>query len=109
MEYCDLYRALLKGRELTEKTFMIWLWKSIYQGMVIMALTFKFFGNTFLDLVTITFSALILIEILNVFSELHRIRLITVIAQAGTLLVYVLSITFLKEYINVARIDMEFI
>ena len=30
LEYCDLYRALLKGRELTEKTFMMWLWKSIY-------------------------------------------------------------------------------
>ena len=34
MEYPDLYRALLKGRELTEKTFLIWLWKSIYQGII---------------------------------------------------------------------------
>ena len=30
MQYPDLYRALLKGRELTLKTFLIWLWKSIY-------------------------------------------------------------------------------
>lgn len=30
LEYTELYKALLKGRELTVKTFMIWLWKSIY-------------------------------------------------------------------------------
>ena len=30
LEYADLYKVLLKGRELTDKTFFIWLWKSIY-------------------------------------------------------------------------------
>ena len=45
-----------------------------------MALTFYFFGDTFLDLVTITFSSLILIEMLNVYSELNRIRLGTLLA-----------------------------
>jgi hypothetical protein len=45
-----------------------------------MALTFWFFSDQFLDLVTITFSALILIELLNVVSELHKIRFITCLA-----------------------------
>lgn len=30
LEFAELYRSLLKGRELTWKTFMLWLWKSIY-------------------------------------------------------------------------------
>ena len=30
MEYTELYKPLQKGRELTEKTFYIWFWKSIY-------------------------------------------------------------------------------
>jgi phospholipid-translocating ATPase len=32
LEFAELYKSLLKGRELTWKTFLIWLWKSIYQG-----------------------------------------------------------------------------
>ncbi len=30
MEYPELYKTLLKGRYLTWKTFLLWLWKSIY-------------------------------------------------------------------------------
>jgi phospholipid-translocating ATPase len=30
LEFAELYKSLLKGRELTWKTFLIWLWKSIY-------------------------------------------------------------------------------
>jgi len=30
MEFAILYTSLLKGRDLTLKTFLIWLWKSIY-------------------------------------------------------------------------------
>jgi phospholipid-translocating ATPase len=30
LEFPQLYQSLLKGRELTTKTFLIWLWKSIY-------------------------------------------------------------------------------
>jgi len=32
MEYTELYKPLLKGRELTEKTFLMWFWRSMYQG-----------------------------------------------------------------------------
>jgi len=31
LDYPDLYKSLQKGRELNLKTFLSWLWKSIYQ------------------------------------------------------------------------------
>ena len=57
-----------------------------------MILTFTFFGDTFLDLVTITYSALILILVLNVFSELHKIKLTTLAAMISTLAIYLFGL-----------------
>jgi len=70
LEFAELYKSLQSGREVTTKTFLIWLWKSIYQGSVIMTFSFLFFQNGFLHLVTVTFTSLILIELLNVLTEL---------------------------------------
>ena len=70
LEFAELYKSLQSGREVTTKTFLIWIWKSIYQGSVIMTFSFLFFQNGFLQLVTVTFTSLILIELLNVLTEL---------------------------------------
>ena len=82
LNYPDLYKSLQKGRELNLKTFLGWLWKSIYQvksswfvllkfsqGAMIMILSTLLFDNSFLNIVTITFTALIVAELLNVSSE----------------------------------------
>ena len=45
-----------------------------------MSLAFLFFHNSFINLVTVTFTSLILIELLNVYSELHQLRIITVLS-----------------------------
>jgi phospholipid-translocating ATPase len=42
-QFPQLYQSLQKGRELNLKTFLIWVWKSIYQGAIIMLLTFWLF------------------------------------------------------------------
>jgi phospholipid-translocating ATPase len=59
-----------------------------------MSLAFTMFQSTFIDLVTVTFSSLILAELLNVYSELHRVRLVTILAQLLTFLVYGGSMIF---------------
>ena len=74
LKFPPLYKSLQKGRELNAKTFMIWLWKSIYQGFVIMVLATTAFDNPFLNLVTITYSALLVIEFLNVISAVSEIN-----------------------------------
>jgi len=47
---------------------------------MIMTLSLYLFDLSFLYIVTITFSALILTEFLNIFSELHRIHLYMIIS-----------------------------
>jgi len=103
--YPPLYKTLQKGRDLSIKTFLIWIWKSIYQGGVIILLTIALFKDSFLNIVTITFTALIIAELLNVHSETHNKRNITLyLCQAGTLATYALSVVFMKSYIDVASI-----
>jgi hypothetical protein len=36
-KYPELYKELQKGRELNLKTFLIWVFKSIYQGFIILS------------------------------------------------------------------------
>jgi hypothetical protein len=45
-----------------------------------MAMSFLCFDNTFLSLVTVTFTALIIIELLNVLTELKQFKCITLIS-----------------------------
>lgn len=79
MKFPPLYKTLQLGRSLSTKTFLIWVWKSIFQvpffffnifqGCVIMLSTLFFFKESFSNIVTITFTALVITELLNVYSE----------------------------------------
>jgi phospholipid-translocating ATPase len=75
MQFPPLYKTLQKGRSLSFKTFCVWIWKSIYQGATIMLFAVLFFNNSFTNIVTITFSSLILIELLNVYTEVMKIKI----------------------------------
>lgn len=59
--YPNLYISLRKSRELNTKTFLIWLWMSIYQGLVIMVLAINLFEQSFVRIVTITFTSLVIL------------------------------------------------
>lgn len=76
MKFPPLYKTLQKGRSLNTKTFLVWVWKSIFQGCVIMLSTLYFFQESFTNIVTITYTSLIITELLNVYSEvsLHTIN-----------------------------------
>lgn len=68
LSYPPLYKTLQKGRSMNIKTFCIWLWKSIYQGTCILMMGLFMFRDSFANIVMITFTSLILIEILNVYT-----------------------------------------
>ena len=57
------------------------------------------FENSFTNIMTITFSALIVIEMLNIVSEVHVIKWPMVVSIALTLIVYFMTIIFLRSYI----------
>ena len=91
-----LYKTIQKGRSLNTKTFLIWTWKSIYQAAIIMFVAVTQFDQSFVNIVTITFSCLICIEMLNVLSEVTKVHKLMVFSILLTLAMYVGSIALFR-------------
>lgn len=87
------------------KTFFIWLWISIYQGVLIMTLSLNLFEQSFVRIVTITFTALIISELLNVAMTIHQINRYIVGSQILTLIIYGISLLFMRNYLDTSKID----
>jgi len=110
LKYPPLYKTLQKGRELNLKTFLIWVWKSMYQGAIIMLLSIYLFQKDALyNIVTITFTSLIISEMLNITTELNRVHWVTVLSITCSIAAYMFTITLLKQEINASSIDLEFL
>jgi phospholipid-translocating ATPase len=71
--------------------------------------TIMFFNEPFTNIVTITFSSLIITELLNVYSSVHRLNWKMIVASVITLFLYILSIGLLPEYFQTSYITWEFI
>ncbi|PCH43232.1 phospholipid-translocating P-type ATPase [Wolfiporia cocos MD-104 SS10] len=100
--YPELYKELVKGRILSFKTFFMWLMISIYQGAAIMIMSLVLFENEFLNIVSISFTALILNELIMVALEITTWHIYMVISEVATLFFYVISIAFLPEYFDLS-------
>jgi len=100
--YPELYKDLTKGRVLSYKTFFTWLEISLYQGSAIMIMSLILFENEFLNIVSISFTALILNELIMVALEITTWHVYMVIAEIVTLLLYAGSIVFLTEYFDLS-------
>uniref|UniRef100_A0A8C5CGW2 Phospholipid-transporting ATPase n=1 Tax=Gadus morhua TaxID=8049 RepID=A0A8C5CGW2_GADMO len=98
--YPELYKDLTKGRSLSFKTFLIWVFISIYQGGVLMYGALVLFESEFLHVVAISFTALILTELLMVALTVRTWHWLMVLAQGLSLLFYVCSLFFLNEYFD---------
>ena len=102
--YPELYKELQKGRRLCTRTFLEWTLKSIYQGGTIMLLSIYLFDNSFLRITSITFTSLILTELLMVALEVQTWQCLMVAAQLLSLLFYVVSFFLLPTYFDVGFI-----
>jgi phospholipid-translocating ATPase len=94
LKFPILYQTLQAGRSLNIKTFLIWVWKSIYQASIIMFLAVILFNDSFVIIMSITFTTLIFAELLNVVQEVTVIRKKMVISILISLGVYMGSIYF---------------
>ena len=61
------------------------------------------------NIITITFSALIVCEILNVFSEVYKVNYKMILSSILTFLVYFASIGLLRSTFNTSYITWEFV
>ncbi|SCV99908.1 LAFE_0B05182g1_1 [Lachancea fermentati] len=101
--YPELYKELTEGKSLSYKTFFVWVVLSLFQGCVIQGFSQGFTSLEEIDfqrLVALSFTALIINELIMVALEVSTWNKIMVIAEITTFLVYVISVPFLGEYFD---------
>ncbi|KNE67897.1 phospholipid-translocating P-type ATPase, flippase [Allomyces macrogynus ATCC 38327] len=99
----ELYRDLVKGRALSYRTFFAWLLVSVYQGGAIMMLALLLFDRDLVHMVAISFTALIVNELVMVMVEIVTWHRYMAYALIATVAVYVASMAILPEF------DMSFV
>ncbi|KAH3760350.1 aminophospholipid-transporting P-type ATPase [Pelomyxa schiedti] len=104
LTFVELYHILQKGRILSLKTFTEWLLISLFQGGMIMIVSMLLFESNFLNISGITFTVLILTELLNIAFEIRTWNLLIVIGELLTLVVYIGSIFVLPNYFDIGFI-----
>lgn len=103
--YPELYKELKSGRSLSYRSFFIWVLVSVYQGAVIQGL-----AQILLDtisgerLISVSFTALIITELLMVAIAITTWHPVMIICIVGTALVYAASVPFLGDYFDLAYI-----
>ena len=102
LKFPNLYKILLKGREQNFKNFLWWLFKAISQASIIMiGSLFVFKEKLFLKIVTVSFTALVYLEILNVYMEINRLHWFMIFSLLATCAVYTCTLMFLSEYLDI--------
>lgn len=80
------------------KTFLLWVLISIYQGAAIIYGALILFEQDFNHIVAITFTALILTELLMVGLTVRSWHILMVIAMLMSLICYIASLVILRDY-----------
>ncbi|KAI5798151.1 phospholipid-translocating P-type ATPase [Pyronema domesticum] len=97
--YPELYKELTSGASLSYRTFFIWVLISIYQGSIIQGLSQLLIGlEHFKRMVTVSFTVLVLNELIMVAMEVTTWHMWMVIAEICTLVFFVASVPFLGDY-----------
>ncbi|KAK6186527.1 hypothetical protein SNE40_008550 [Patella caerulea] len=100
MTYPELYKELTKGRSLSFKTFFLWVLISIYQGGIIMYGALLLFEEDFVHVVSITFTSLILTELLMVALTIRTWHYLMIVAEIFSLGIYIASLAVLRDYFD---------
>lgn len=105
MNYPVLYIVCQNGRQLNSQAFMVMLWKSIYQALVIFIFSISAFNSIFLDIVTVSYSTLVFVELLNIFLMVPRPNYAIWITILASFLFYLVSVFALRSYLGLMYID----
>lgn len=100
LTYPELYKELSKGRSLSFKTFFMWVLISIYQGGIIMYGALLLFEDEFIHIVSISFTSLILTELLMVALTIRTWHWLMIAAEMLSLGIYVASLFALNEFFD---------
>ncbi|GAB1314909.1 Putative aminophospholipid-translocase [Madurella fahalii] len=96
--YPELYKELTSGRSLSYRTFFVWVFVSIYQGCLIQGLSQVLTEVDGPRMVAVSYTVLVLNELLMVAIEITTWHWVMVVSIMGTFLMFVGSIPFLGRY-----------
>ena len=102
--YPELYKELTSGRSLSYRTFFVWVLVSVYQGSIIQGLAQVLTEVDGPRMVAVSYTVLVLNELLMVAMEITTWHLVMVLSIVGTFLAYVGSVPFLADYF-----DLDFV
>ncbi|EDU46363.1 MgtA Cation transport ATPase [Pyrenophora tritici-repentis] len=110
--YPELYAELKTGKSLSYKSFFIWVAVSIYQGSIIQGLSQILVGvgiahpatepqdPVFLKMVAVSFSVLVLNELVMVAMEVTTWHWLMILVICATSIIYSGSVPFLGDYFD---------
>ncbi|KAI2463114.1 phospholipid-translocating P-type ATPase [Annulohypoxylon bovei var. microspora] len=98
--YPELYKELTSGRSLSYRTFFVWVFVSIYQGGMIQGLSQILTEVDGPKMVAVSYTVLILNELLMVTIEITTWHPVMIISIVGTFLFYIGSMPFLGGYFD---------
>ncbi|RAL02702.1 aminophospholipid-translocating P4-type ATPase NEO1 [Aspergillus ibericus CBS 121593] len=99
--YPELYKELKTGRSLSYRSFFTWVLVSVYQGAVIQGLSQILLDTiTGPRLISVSFTALVINELLMVAIAITTWHPIMIFCIIGTALVYASSVPFLGSYFD---------
>ncbi len=102
--YPELYKELTEGKSLSYRTFFIWVAVSIYQGGIIQGCSQLLVDRDSDRMVSVSYTVLILNEVIMVAFEVVTWHWIMVASILGTVAVYAGSVPFLPGYF-----DLEYV
>ncbi|XHF96779.1 hypothetical protein AWENTII_000397 [Aspergillus wentii] len=103
--YPELYKELKSGRSLSYRSFFIWVLISVYQGAVIQGLSQILLDTiTGPQLISVSFTSLVLNELLMVAIAITTWHPIMIFCLVGTALLYAASVPFLASYFDLSYV-----
>ena len=102
--YPELYKELTSGRSLSYRTFFVWVFVSIYQGCLIQGLSQVLTAVEGPRMVAVSYTVLVLNELLMVAIEITTWHWVMVLSIVGTMLMFIGSIPFLGGYFDLGFI-----
>ena len=98
--YPELYKELTTGKSLSYRTFFVWVAISIYQGGIIQGLSQILVDIDSARMVSVSFTVLVINELIMVAFEIVTWHWIMVVSIMGTTVLYVGSVPFLGGYFD---------
>ncbi|KAF7683962.1 putative phospholipid-transporting ATPase IIB [Astathelohania contejeani] len=96
-KFPELYKELVKTHYLSLKNLLTYTLLSFYQGSIIMLLSFFSFPHELFSIITITFSCLIIIELMTIMLLFSSINKAMLISEFASLLCYCMSFFLLPK------------